>query len=167
MKRKWTVKELTIMALLGAILYVGQVVLAFLPNIEVVSVLTMVYTLTFDRMALLPIYVFVLLEGVTYGFGVWWIMYLYIWAILYLICRILRKNDSVLVWAVVNGAYGLAFGALCSIPYLFIGGPAMAFAWWTSGIPFDIAHCIGNFATAFVLYKPLMAVLRYIRGHLL
>lgn len=160
------IKELTVMALLGAVMYVGQVALAFLPNIEVVSILVLVYTVVYERKALLPIYVFVLLEGVTYGFGLWWIMYLYIWAILYLVVRLMRKNDSVLVWAVVNGAYGLAFGALCAIPYLAIGGIGMAFVWWTAGIPFDIAHCIGNVVTALVLYRPLTAILKYSKGHL-
>lgn len=163
---KMKAKEITVMALLGAVLYVGQVALAFLPNIEVVSVLVLVYTLTFERKALLPIYVFVLLEGVTYGFGIWWFMYLYVWAVLYLVVRLLHKNDSVLVWAVVNGAYGLSFGALCAVPYLAAGGIGTAVAWWTSGIPWDIAHCAGNFATALVLYRPLMAVLHYIKVHL-
>lgn len=160
------VKEMTVMALLGAVMYVGKFALAFLPNIEVVSILVVVYTLTFGRRALLPIYVFVLLEGITYGFGIWWTMYLYIWTILYLVARLMRRNDSPLIWAVVNGAYGLSFGALCAIPYLITGGIGMAFGWWTQGIPWDITHCIGNFVTALVLYKPLMAVLRYIKVHL-
>lgn len=160
------VKELTVMALLGAILYVGQVALAFLPNIEVVSILVLVYTLTFGRKALLPIYVFVLLEGVTYGFGLWWTMYLYVWTVLYLVVRLMRKNDSVLVWAVVNGAYGLSFGALCAIPYLITGGIGTAAAWWIQGIPFDMMHCAGNFATALVLYRSLMSILKYSKRHL-
>jgi energy-coupling factor transport system substrate-specific component len=159
-------KELTTMALLGAILYIGQICLAFLPNIEVVSILIIVYTLIWQRKALLPIYVFVLLEGVTYGFGLSWIMYLYVWAILYLVVRLARKNDSVLIWAVVNGAYGLSFGALCAIPYLAAGGIGTAFAWWTSGLLFDIFHCVGNFVTALVLFRPLMRILGYIRDHI-
>ena len=43
------------MALLGTVLFVGQVALAFLPNIEVVSVLVLVYTLNFGRKALFHI----------------------------------------------------------------------------------------------------------------
>lgn len=157
------VKELTEMALLGALLYVGQVALAFLPNIEVVSVLVLVYTLTFGRRALFPIYVFVFLEGITYGFGLWWVMYLYVWLVLYGIVRLLRSNTSAVIWAVVSAFYGLSFGALCTIPYLITGGPAMAFASWTSGLLFDIFHGIGNFAVTLVLYRPLMKVLRQIR----
>lgn len=165
-KRAWRARELTLMALLGALLYVGQVVFAFLPNIEVVSVLVLTYTLVFGRRALLPIYVFVLLEGVTYGFGLWWVMYLYVWAVLYLVVRLLRRNTSALVWAAVAGFYGLGFGALCTIPYFVAGGPGAALASWTAGLLFDLFHCAGNFVTTLVLYRPLMAVLGYVKGQM-
>jgi energy-coupling factor transport system substrate-specific component len=76
----------------------------------------------------------------------------------------------VLTWALISGSYGLSFGALCSIPYLFIGsvegsilgGLQMAFSYWLSGIPFDIAHGIANFIIAFVLFKPLYMLLSYL-----
>ena len=151
------------MALLGAVLYVGQVALAFLPNVEVVSVLVLAYTLHFGRKALFPIYVFVFLEGITYGFGLWWVMYLYVWLVLYGVVRLLRRNTSLVIWAVVNAFYGLSFGALCTIPYLILGGPGMALASWTSGLLFDIFHGIGNFVVTLILYHPLMRVLRYVR----
>lgn len=155
------------MALLGAILHVSQAAMAFLPNIEPVSILLLVYTLCFGRKTLMALYAYVLLQGVTYGFGLWWFMYLYVWAILYLVVRLLRRNDSVLVWAVVNGLFGLSFGALCSLPYLLIGGPATALAWWVSGLPFDILHCAGNFVLTLALYRPLMRVLRFVKAGVL
>lgn len=156
--------ELTLLALLGALLYVGQVALAFLPNIEVVSVLVIAYTVVFGRRALLPIYVFVMLEGATYGFGLWWMMYLYVWAVLYGLARVLRRNTSVLVWAAAAGFFGLGFGALCTLPYLAAGGIGAALASWTSGLLFDLLHCAGNFVTTLVLYKPLVRVLKAARG---
>lgn len=48
---------------------------------------------------------------------------------------------------------------MCSIPYLFIGGIHTAFAWWVSGIPFDMIHGVSNFVLMLVLYKPLRRVL--------
>ena len=50
------VKELAVLALLGAILHVSQVAMAFLPNVEPVSVLVLVYTLVFGRKALAAVY---------------------------------------------------------------------------------------------------------------
>ncbi|MDQ9757401.1 hypothetical protein RFZ45_00270, partial [Acinetobacter baumannii] len=69
------------------VLFVAQIALAVLPNIEIVSLLVIVYTLVFERKTIPIIYAFALLEGLVYGFGIWWIMYLYVWTILYAIVR--------------------------------------------------------------------------------
>ena len=79
---KQNIRQLTILGLLTAILFLGQVFLAILPNIEVVSLLIILYTLTCRKKVFLIIYAFVLLEGFCYGFGMWWFSYLYIWSIL-------------------------------------------------------------------------------------
>ena len=160
---KYKTFEIVLLGMLGAIAFVCQVSLIFLPNIEVVSILFIVYTRTFGKKALFPIYVFVLLEGIFWGFGSWWIMYLYIWTILWGISMIFHRNDSSIAWAVINGAYGLCFGALCSITQGILFGIGSGFAYLISGIPFDIVHCIGNFFTALFLYKPLTILLSKVR----
>lgn len=148
-------RKLVTMAALSAILLIGQLGMAFLPNIEPVSTLIILYTLTYRKQVFPIIYTFVLLEGVIFGFGIWWISYLYIWSILALIVLLLHKTDSALFWAVVSGAFGLLFGALCAIPYLISGGLYAAFSYWSAGIPYDILHCAGNFTLTLILYRPL------------
>lgn len=96
-------RELVGNAFLAAILVIVQVAFSFLPNIEFVSLLIILYTLVFEKRTVVIIYLFALLEGILYGFGVWWIMYLYVWTILYLLVRIFRKNNSLLLWAVLSG----------------------------------------------------------------
>ncbi len=145
---------------LSAILLVGQLGMAFLPNIEPVTTLIILYTLIYKKQVFPVIYTFVLLEGLVFGFGIWWVSYLYIWSILALIVLSLRKITSVILWAVVSGAFGLLFGALCAIPYLISGGPGAAFAYWTAGIPYDILHCAGNFVLTLTLYRPLLHLLK-------
>ena len=71
----------------------------------------------------------------------------------------LRETRASLVWALVSGVFGLLFGALCSIVDACIGGVAYAVAKWASGIPFDIAHCLGNFGMALVMFRPLRELL--------
>ena len=148
------------MGLLSSILLIGQVGMAFLPNIEPVTTLLILYTLTYKKHVFYIIYTFVLLEGIIYGFGIWWVSYLYIWSILALIVLALQKIDSAILWAIISGVYGLSFGVLCAVPYLISGGPGAAFAYWTSGIPYDITHCIGNFVLTLILYKPLLHILK-------
>lgn len=144
------------MGFLSAILLVAQMGMAFLPNIEPVTTLILIYTLNYKKKVFPVIYTFVLLEGLVFGFGIWWVSYLYIWSIFAIIVLAFQKISSVIIWAVISGAFGLLFGALCSVPYLISGGPGAALAYWTAGIPYDILHCGGNFVLTLVLYRPLM-----------
>ena len=141
-----------------ALLFASQVVLASLPNIEIVSVLLLVYTRFMKRQTLYVIYAFALLEGLVYGFHVWFIVYLYIWTILYLIARFVGEMDSAFAWAFIAAVFGLAFGTLSSIPYFFILGVEGALAYIGAGLVFDLAHCAGNFITTLLLYAPLCRV---------
>lgn len=157
-------KELAILAA-GAALMVGvQVAMAALPNIEAVSLVIILLTLAFSYRALYSVAVFVLVEGLIYGFGLWFISYLYLWPILVLLTIAFRRllGESALAWAVFSGAYGLLFGALYAIVYLFIGGPSLFLSGWLSGIPFDAAHCIGNFVICLALFSPLRKAMQRI-----
>lgn len=155
-----SLRQIAVLSILGAMLIVVQVALAVIPNLELVSLLVIIYTALLGARALYPIYIFVLVEGLIYGFGLWFINYLYVWAVLFAVTLLCRKVTGVLGWALISGGFGLVFGALCAIPYLFIGGFNAALAYWVSGIPFDIAHCIGNTAAALLLYKPVYSTLQ-------
>ena len=152
-------RELILLALLGAMMMATQVALAALPNIHLVAVFVILAALLFGWKALFSVYIFVILEGLIYGFSMWFINYLYVWAILALVAWLLRNQQSPVVWALVAGVFGLLFGALCAPVYLFTGGPAFALSWWVSGIPFDVLHCAGNFVMALVLFVPLRRLL--------
>jgi len=157
---KLKAREIVILGLMTAILLVAQVGMSFLPNIELVSLLIIVYTLVLRKKVLFIIYTFVLLEGLIYGFGTWWISYLYVWTVLAGVTWLLRDMESPLGWAIVNAAFGLLFGALTAIVNLFISGIGGMVSYWIAGIPFDLLHCAGNFATALVLFNPLTLLLR-------
>ena len=144
---------------MSAILLTVQVVLMYLPNIELVSLLIIIYTLVYRWKTLFIIYIFAILEGLVYGFGQWWFTYLYVWTVLFVVVMLLSKIDSVVLWACVSGMFGLVFGALCAVTYLFIGGPGYAVSWWISGITFDLIHGVGNFIVCLVLFKPIYAIL--------
>ena len=151
-------KELVILAFLGAILLVGQVALAVLPNIEIVSLLIYIYAQIYRKKVFFIIYIFVILEGCIYGFGLWWLGYLYVWSILAAVVLLQKEaqhQKSVLFCCVILGAYGLSFGFLFAIPYFIIAGVSAGTAYWVAGIPFDLLHCGGNIIVSLLLYKPL------------
>ena len=157
-------------ALFGALLFVSQIIAASLPNIELVSLFIIVWTRVYRYGALPGIGVFILLEGICYGFGIWWVSYLYIWFILWALVMMIppmKKEHplmSALGWACLSGIYGVAFGTLTAIPWLFRGGPAAAIAYILSGIPFDITHGVANFVLAFLLAVPLIRLLSKLKS---
>ena len=156
---KLTAAETAIFAMLGAVMFCSKIIMEVLPNIHILGMLTMVYTLVYRKKALFPIYVYVLLNGVFSGFATWWIPYLYIWAVLAVVSMFLKDMKSPLAWALLSGVFGLLFGALCAPVDVFIGGFAYAGSKWVSGIPFDLLHCGGNFGMALIMFKPLRNLL--------
>ncbi len=156
---KLGIREMVLFGVLGAMTFALKMGMAFLPNIEPVSLTILVYAAVFGWKALYPTYVYVVLEILYFGLGTWNICYLYIWTVLVAAGIFCRKMEHPLGWAVLSGAYGLLFGALCGIVDIFIGGWGYAVTKWISGIPFDIAHCAGNFCIALVLFKPLRNLL--------
>lgn len=165
MKTSLKTKDLAVMGVMAAIVFISQVALSFLPNIELVTLLFILYTLVIGRKVFGVVYAFVFLEGITYGFGLWWINYLYVWTVLCFITLVFRKQTSFVFWSIIFGFFGLAFGALCSLPYFFISGPSGAFAYWIAGIPSDITHCIGNVCLCLILFKPLHYILMKINEY--
>ncbi len=157
---KGRLTNLCLMAMMGTVLVVSKEVLAFLPNVELVSLLTILFTLVFGKRVVGALGVFLLLEGLLYGgFGTWWVMYLYVWPLLALLTWLFRWMGHCWQWAILSGLFGLAFGTLCSLTYLPVGGVSMMLAWIVSGLPFDFVHGGGNFLLALLLYHPLRKVL--------
>jgi energy-coupling factor transport system substrate-specific component len=159
-KQTLTTREIAVMGLMIAILEASVHAMASIPNVEPVTLLLMLYTLFLGRKVIYVLAAYLLLEGCFYGFGLWWISYLYLWPLLAFLTYLLRKQQSVWVFAILSGLFGLFFGAFCSIPYLFIGGISAAFAWWVAGIPFDLIHCVSNFLLCLALFGPLRYCLK-------
>ena len=158
-KKPLTLREVALFGILAALTFAAKVVMSFLPNIEPVSLMVMLYAVVFGRKGLYPVYLYVLLEILFYGIQLWNINYLYVWAILFLAARIMKNSESSLAWALLAGSFGLLFGVLCAPVYVFSGGVSFAVAWWIEGIPFDLLHCAGNFVMALVLFLPLKKLL--------
>ena len=153
--RRGQLLELTVLGLLGALMFGAKMAMAALPNIEPVSLMVMLFAVVFGKKAVYPIGVYIAMEFLVYGPGLWNLCYLYIWFVLAAAAYLLRKMESALGWAVLSGGFGLAFGLLCAPVDMVAGGAAYALGKVITGIPFDIAHCVGNFIIALTLFCPL------------
>jgi len=158
-------EKLVRIALLGAVMNVAKWALSFLPNTELVSLLIVIYTLVFGREAFWMIVVFNLIEGLQWGFGFWWVSYMYTWPLLAAVVLIFKKlfQEEFLLWAVVSGVFGLCFGMFFAIAYIPVD-LSYALTYWIHGLPWDIWHAVCNFILMLLLGKPLYKMLLRIRS---
>ena len=156
---KVSTREVVLFGMLGAMTFAWKYVMSGMPNIEPVSLMVMLFAVVFGKKWVYPVYVYVAMEILFYGIGTWNIMYLYIWGVLAWAAYLCRGMESPLGWALLSGSFGLLFGALCAPVDAVIGGVGYAVSKWISGIPFDLAHCAGNFVIALVLFRPMQMLI--------
>ena len=141
---------MTVFSMLGTLMFCSKILMDILPNIHLLGMFTITYTVVYRTKALIPIYIYVMLNGVYAGFNLWWIPYLYIWTILWAITMILPKNMpkkiKCVVYPIVCCLHGLAFGVLYAPAYMLMYGLSFeqAMLWVAVGAPFDILHGVGN-----------------------
>ena len=158
-------REAIVFAMLATIMFCSKIVMEAFPNIHLLGVLTIVYTVVFRAKALIPIYLYVAVNGIYAGFSVWWIPYLYIWTVLWgltmLIPKRMPKRFSCVVYAVLCALHGLFFGALYAPAQAIMFGFTFeqTLAWIAAGLPFDLIHSVGNLCLG-MLILPLSEVLR-------
>ncbi|MCL2719449.1 MAG: hypothetical protein FWE14_11795 [Lachnospiraceae bacterium] len=159
-----SIRKIVRLAFLSAILTVAMMAIKPLPNIELISLLVIIYTILFGKDTFIVVTVFTLIEGLMWGFGLWWVSYLYVWPLLCLIVLLLKRfiKDDFLIWAVVSGVFGLCFGSFFAIAYLPID-PAYALSYWIAGLPWDVWHGAWNFILMAVAGKPIYNVLKKVK----
>lgn len=164
-KSALTVREMTLFAMLGALMYCLKLALAFAPNIHLTALFIIAATLVWRTKALIPIYLFVMLSGLFDGISTWWIPYLYAWALLWgvtmLLPRRMPPKIAGVIYVIVGTLHGLLFGVLCAPSQAFFWGLTFegTLAWIAQGFYFDILHAVGNFA-ACTLTLPLVTLFK-------
>ena len=151
-------RELCLLSMTGALIFVSKLVLSGIPNVNLNTLLIILSVVFFGGKAFYAVALYVLLEGLVFGFSLWWFSYLYTWPAVTFVIWLFRKNGSPLLWAAVAGLCGLCFGPLMYLLYFFVNGWQTAFSMWVAGIPYDLVHCAGNFVLTLILYRPLYRV---------
>ena len=161
---KLTVFEMVLFSMFSAMMFISKIVMEFLPNIHLIGMFVILLTVVYRKKALIPIYLFVLLQGIYGGFAMWWIPYLYVWTVLWGAVMILPKNMSkmaqMIVYPIVCALHGLLFGVFYAPVQmlLFSFDFKQIIAWVVAGLPFDITHAIGNIVAGILVY-PLSILL--------
>lgn len=160
-----TTREIVIFAMLGSVMYASKLIMEFAPNIHLIGVFTIAFTVVYRKKALYPIYIYVLLTGVFNGFATWWIPYLYLWAILWgavmLLPEKMPKKMRPIVYMSVCAAHGFLYGTLYAPAQAILYGLSFQkmIAWIIAGLPFDCIHGVSNFFCG-ILVVPIISTLR-------
>lgn len=162
---KLRIREIAVFGMLGALMYASKIAMEFAPNVHLLGVFTIAFTVVYRKKALYPIYTYVFLNGIFSGFATWWIPYLYVWTVLWGVTMLLPKKMpqkvQPIVYMIVNACHGFSFGILYAPAQAVLYGLSFKgmLAWIASGFPFDITHGISNFICG-ALIVPIVHVLR-------
>ena len=154
---KLKLKEITLFALLGTIMFVSKVLMEFLPNIHSLGVLIALYTALFGVKAIYPIIVYVLLNGVYAGFALWWLPYIYIWDFLWAALLLVKKSvglkKQIILYTGITTLHGLLFGVLYAPMQALMFGFnfKQTVAWVIAGFSFDLFHAAGNLILCLII----------------
>lgn len=160
-----TLYEMTLFSMFAALMFASKKMMEFLPNIHLIGMFIVLLTVVYRAKALVPLYIYVFLDGVFGGFNLWWIPYLYIWAVLWgmamLIPRNIRPLTAAIVYPAVCSLHGFLFGVLYAPAQaiLFNLSFKQAVAWVLAGSVFDTVHGVSNLIAGLLIF-PLSVVLK-------
>ena len=163
---KLTTREMTVFAMLGALMYASKMIMEALPNVHLLGTCVIAFTVVYRKKALYPIYIYVILNGIFSGFAAWWIPYLYLWTVLWggvmLLPENIPKKIRPMVYMAVCAAHGFLFGTLYAPAQALLYGLSFQgmIAWIAAGLPWDLIHGISNFFCG-ILIMPIVSVLRF------
>lgn len=151
--------------MLGALMYASKVIMEILPNVHLLGVFVVAFTVVYRKKALYPIYTYVFLNGLMAGFSTWWLPYLYIWTLLWgatmLLPKELPEKARPIIYMTICALHGFLFGTLYAPAQALIFGLDLKgmVAWIIAGLPWDLVHGVSNFFCG-LLICPIISLLR-------
>lgn len=163
MDKRLSTREIAIFSMFGGLMYLSKIIMEWIPNVHLLATFIVVFTVVYRKKALIIIYVYVFVTGLNNGFAPWWYTNLYIWTVLWAMAMMvpqkLDKRIKVIVYMLICGLHGLAYGTLCAPMEALTYGFTLerTIRWIIVGLPFDIGHGISNFWSAIIIL-PLIKI---------
>ena len=151
----------------AALLTVLKFIFMSIPNVHPVTMLIIIYVLLLGfKRSILIISIFILLEGLWWGFGLHFFQYMIVWPILVMLVVAFKPIISTsylgfIGWAIFAGLFGMIFGTLSALPYLIID-KTFFLSYILGGLIYDAIHMISNYlivlATGKIIYDALKRI---------
>ena len=162
-KWKSPAKDLAVTAVMATLLVLGKLVLAIVPNVEVVTSLIMVFTMVFGfRRAIFAVLAFCLVDILCYPHSPDTIVqYLFHWPLLCgataLVCRWIRNSFIMVLLPALAAVMAVAFWLETPTIYVLMGiaRPDQWMVYAGLGFPFFIPSLISGFGGVLILVPTL------------
>jgi energy-coupling factor transport system substrate-specific component len=153
---------MTTLALLAAVLTVGRLAFAMIPNVQPNTVILIIAAFVLGPIqGILLAILSTMTTNLFLGHGLWSFGQMIAWGFIAVMSGLLGKYRHRIPWWIMTayaGFCGFLFGLIMSI---IMGGIMIQKFWpyYLSGLPFDLNHAAGNIIFFAVLYKPLLFIL--------
>jgi energy-coupling factor transport system substrate-specific component len=156
-----SVRHITLAAMLLTVLYVQELLLSGLPNIQLTVVLIMVYGAVLPLGLSLPIvFGYVLLDNMIFGsFSILYTPAMFFsWILLVLVAKSLAQKKF--IWTLLFASlFGFIYGWSFFPAKMIEQGIAYLWPYFLSDIVFELIMVVNNFITVLLLYRHLRDIL--------
>ncbi len=166
------VKELAVVASLGAVAAAGRVVFVAIPSVSPVTIVCLVTGATLGARAGAAVGALAALISNTFlGQGPWTPAQMALWAAVGVSGALLRPAATRVYGLVVLGVvWGFAFGWGMNLWFLATFGPEVSYEAFVltaaRSLPFDLAGAVGNAVLAVIVGPPLIRMLSRVAGRI-
>jgi hypothetical protein len=172
-KRVYAIKKCALIGLLAATITGGKLALMAIANVEIVTLLIMLYAVVFGLAIALPAtLIFVTTEVLLFGAGTWVISYYFYWpflAIAFALYSKLTKDNTILriVFVIVITTFFGVFTTLVDTIF-FLKAPPSTFLrsfaiMYSRGVSFFIVHIVGNTLFSIVAFGTIKTHLQNLK----
>ncbi|PLS19031.1 ECF transporter S component [Bacillus sp. M6-12] len=156
-------KKIAYLSILIALSVVGRIYFGFVPNVQPTTVIIIITAIFLGARNGMTIAVLsAILSNLIMGMGIWTIGQVIAWAFIGGVSGLIGKKIEkipFLIMAFYAGLTGMVYGFILSLFYFFIENNHFI-AYYIAGVPFDLAHSIGNVVFYIILYPILSKLLK-------
>lgn len=164
MAKNNSVRRIALLSMMIAIAYVGRSLLQVVPNVQPVTVILIILTLSMGIAdGLIVAVLSILISNLTLGMGVWTFAQIISFSVIVLITGLVIKPvyKKMPTWTMVlyAASTGLIYGLVVSFVMKYLIGFDSFWAYYLMGIPMDLMHAFGNGAFYAILSPVLFPLI--------
>lgn len=160
MAKNNSVRRIALLSMMIAIAYVGRSLLQVVPNVQPVTVILIILTLSMGIAdGLIVAVLSILISNLTLGMGIWTVAQIISFSVIVLITGLVIKPvyKKLPKWMMVvyAASTGLIYGLVVSFVMKYLMGLDNFWAYYVMGIPMDLMHAFGN-GSFYAILSPIL-----------